>query len=115
MEFGLRQIPQISPRGALGHIAVLGPPNDQCRRAMLSQISLISWKPRKIRLKILHETNCDCAPFRRLHQRPRQFPKIGADLFNQPVGDFSYELVAKTLLTDGLDELLTATQRWLCP
>ena len=38
MEFDVKQIPQIGPRGNLGYVAVLRVPDDQRRRPVFAQV-----------------------------------------------------------------------------
>jgi hypothetical protein len=40
------------------------------------------------------------------HERPGELPQIGPDPLDEALGDLAHELVAKTLLVDGLPELL---------
>ena len=94
----------IGTRGFGRHVAVLRPPNDERRRAVLAQICLIARKLGEVRFKLLHQPDRKLSANRRVHQRPVELPQIRRHTLGNVVADHSDELGAKALLAHGFLE-----------
>ena len=50
-----------------------------------------------------------------MHQRPRKFPEVWADRFDQVIGNLSDKFATEAIFTDGLTELFAAFRRRIRP